>query len=129
MTGYACGESIAKDILRAKAEGTFPEELPENTAELHECDGVYAKYIPTARSIANPVMQPMRNERDLTAAIAKLDEMMDNPEVRSDDITHATLISMRLMLNGALLRKESRGVHNREEYPEERPEFAHGIIQ
>ena len=129
LTGYACGESIAKDILRAKAEGTFPEELPENTAELHECDGVYAKYIPTARSIANPVMQPMRNERDLTAAIAKLDEMMDNPEVRSDEITHATLISMRLMLNGALLRKESRGVHNREEYPEERPEFAHGIIQ
>lgn len=129
LTGFICGESMAEDILEAIRQGTFPEELPENTNPLRECAGIYAKYIPQAQAIANPVMQPMRNGKDLTAAIEKLDQMLSLEEVHSDDVTHATLTSMRLMLNGALLREESRGVHNRVEFPEERPEFAHGIIQ
>lgn len=121
LTGFICGEAIALE--------NFPEDLPENTVPLHEKAGIYEKYIPQAQKIANPVMQPMRNGKDLASAIEKLDEMIACDEVKADDITRATLISMRLMLNGALLREESRGVHNRVEFPQERPEFDHGIVQ
>ena len=71
----------------------------------------------------------MRNEKDLTAGIEGLNALLAEEEIKKSDTAYNSIVVMKLMLNGALLRKESRGVHNRKEYPDENPEFAHGIIQ
>ncbi len=122
MTGFICGESIAEFA-------EFTEELPECTAEYHEDKAVCEEYIRRARAIADPAFPVMRNEKDLTAGIAGLDALLAEEEIKKSDTARNSIKVMRLVLNGALLRKESRGVHNRAEYPDENPEFAHGIIQ
>lgn len=122
LTGLICGESIA-------CLETFPDELPECTTEFHMDAETFAEYTTRARAIAHPAFPVARNEKDLAEAIAKLDEILAEDGLKKDDNARYAITAMRLMLNGALLRRESRGVHNRSDYPDENPEFAYGIIQ
>ena len=122
MTGFICGENIAEFAA-------FPEELPECTAEYHEDDAVCESYLERARAIADPAFPVMRDEKTLSAGIAGLDALLAEEELKKSDTAYNSIRVMRLVLNGALLRKESRGVHNRAEYPDEDPSFAHGIVQ
>ncbi|MBR0138267.1 MAG: FAD-binding protein [Erysipelotrichaceae bacterium] len=122
MTGFICGESIAEF-------GQFIDELPEDNTPYHEDKEVCEKYLTRARAIADPAFPVFRNGKDLEEGIAKLDELLKEEELKKSDTAYNSIVVMKLVLNGALLRKESRGVHNRVDYPEENPEYAHGIVQ
>lgn len=122
MTGFICGECIAEFA-------DFSEDLPEAEWTYHEDAAVCEEYLKRARAIADPAFPVMRNEKDLTAGIEGLNALLAEEEIKKSDTAYNSITVMKLMLNGALLRKESRGVHNRSDYPDEDPAFAHGIIQ
>ena len=48
---------------------------------------------------------------------------MSNPEIQNDDLTSQTALAIHLIAKAAMNRKESRGTHNRTDYPEQNSEF------
>ena len=128
ISGYVCAKVVAEEVLHAKECGALMFYLPESTNPVNECPGVYEKYVPLARTIAFMTMRGARNDEELGATIARLNDMLASDEVRSDDVTHATILTMRLMLDAAKLRRESRGVHKRKEFTEEKPEYAKAFV-
>ena len=45
------------------------------------------------------------------------------PETAKDDMTQQTALAVHLIAKAALNRKESRGTHNRTDYPDANPEY------
>lgn len=75
----------------------------------------------------------VRNEALLTSALAWVDAMAQRiPDDRTEFFAHQMMnlvIVSRLLINGALFRKESRGGHYREDFPVTRPEFECHTVQ
>ena len=75
----------------------------------------------------------VRNEALLTSALARVDAMAQRiPDDRTEFFAHQMMnlvIVSRLLINGALFRKESRGGHYREDFPVTRPEFECHTVQ
>lgn len=75
----------------------------------------------------------VRNRQDLKEALTKLKEIRQGTEFRTNDYNllkcrQVTLIC-ELIITSALLRKESRGGHIREEFKQENPDLRGHIIQ
>lgn len=75
----------------------------------------------------------VRNQQDLEDALARLEEIRSkiNPDIHDYNLLKCSQVTKicELIIKSALLRKESRGGHIREEYKQEDPDYRVHIIQ
>ncbi|MBQ6417777.1 MAG: L-aspartate oxidase, partial [Synergistaceae bacterium] len=103
--------------------GELDREVSECPVTYHRDDSVRAKYLDELRKIAGHALGVYRNGTDLQEALEATHKILADPETAKDDMTQQTALAVHLIAKAALNRKESRGTHNRTDYPEANPEY------
>lgn len=120
ISGYLCAnaifDSINTNLKNTKKHEKFEASYPKN-------DIIYNKYNKKLKDIAEKAMGIYRNRRDLEIAIATIKSMLSQKDILDDLRTVQIAKSMLYMLTAALERKESRGSHLREDYPQLNKEY------
>ncbi|NVM20663.1 MAG: FAD-binding protein [Desulfobacterales bacterium] len=146
--GKVVGDSVAAYIEDTKDPSAIPEDAGGRVfaqfaayleAQGKEC---YAEIRDALRVVMMEKVGVFRNEKGLTEAIEELKELKDragrmklsskslvmNQELMQfwelDNLLDISMVIARC----ALARKESRGAHYREDYPERSPEFQHHTL-
>ena len=116
MSGLLCAEGIMRT-------GELDREVSERPVTYHRDDSVRAKYLGELGKIAGNALGVYRNGTDLQSALESTQKILDDPETKNDDLTQQTALAVHLIAKAALNRKESRGTHNRTDYPESNQEY------
>ncbi len=109
LEGLVFGERIARGIRRAQLtspQGTL--EVARRPAEFHCADG----RVSSLRRLIGDSLGPLRAGPTMVAALQRLDAW--NPATCAED-DH--VVVARALLSAALMRRESRGAHQRADYP------------
>jgi len=99
----------------------FPVEYAENKE-------IFKTYVPLARDLAVKVLGIYRNGEDLQNAFNALAELLKTDDLKKDSETYHIVVSIMLMIQAALLRRESRGTHMRIDYPDSQAEYMKEMI-
>jgi succinate dehydrogenase / fumarate reductase flavoprotein subunit len=146
--GKVVGERVATYLHDAEDPGEPPQDAGNHVfgqfSRYLESQGGerYAEIRDALRVLMTAKVGVFRNERGLTEAIQELKELKEragrmepvgkslvmNPELLQFwELDHLLDVSM-VIAHGALARKESRGGHNREDYPARSPEFQYHTL-
>jgi aspartate oxidase len=120
LSGLLCAEGIAK-----KNNSTVIKEFP---TEYAVDKSVYETYVPKIRELAVNALGIYRKGESLQKAFEILTELSEKEDVKRDTETYQIIVSIRLMVEAALLREESRGTHMRIDYPDSIDKFKKEII-
>lgn len=115
LSGLLCAEAISKNntIIDEK-------ELPINYLEDRD---VYNKYVPKAKELAVKTLGIYRDGKILEDSLSTLETWLHSDDINNDTETNQIIKSIKLMVEAALRRKESRGTHMRLDYPETLKEY------
>lgn len=119
LSGILCAQAIA-DSGNYLSRSVSIYDLP---AEYEEDTDVYNRYVPEAKAIAVKSLGIYRRGENLEQARVRLGEMLLEKEIIKDTRAFQIVQSIRLMVEAAWNRKESRGTHMRLDYPEASREY------
>ena len=111
-----CAEGIARNGVPEKAPQEQPVTYREDLAARE-------RLLPKVREIGAGALGIYRSGKELAAAGEALDALLQSGELRADSFTEQSALSIRMILQAALNRRESRGTHNRLDYPEMDPAY------
>ena len=116
LSGMLCAEGIARNGVPGKAPQEQPVTYREDLAARE-------RLLPKVREIGAGALGIYRSGKELAAAGEALDALLQSGELRADSFTEQSALSIRMILQAALNRRESRGTHNRLDYPEMDPAY------
>ena len=116
ISGMLCAEGIAHTA-------DFDRKIPEEPIRFKENQEIRNSIMPQLQKIGAEALGIYRNGADLDAALSAVQGIYNNPETSLDSFAKQSAEAVLLILNAALLRKESRGTHNRLDYPEKNTSY------
>jgi succinate dehydrogenase / fumarate reductase flavoprotein subunit len=146
--GKVVGERVADYLHDAEDPGNLPQDAGHHVfgqfSDYLESQGTerYAAIRDALRELMTQNVGVFRNEQSLCVAIEKLKELKERAErlelsskslimnqalLQLWELHHLLDVSM-VIAQCALARKESRGAHYREDYPERAPEFQYHTL-
>ncbi len=146
--GRVVGERVAANLHDAEDPGDVPRDagqhvFPQFSRYLESCGKErYARIRDELCVLMTKKVGVFRNEKNLAEAIEKLGELkeraghtklagtsviMNQELLHFWELDHLLNVSM-VIAKSALARKESRGAHYREDYPERNPEFQYHTL-
>lgn len=132
LLGALYGGSVpARSAMQDKEPSECPVLHEEKSKMKKHVSGSYVENWQFMQHVLRNGLGMIRNEETMKAAVKDLDKRMEKLETEYDDtvteaenqaVSECCLLG-KAMLLCALKRKESRGAHQRSDYPEEREEF------
>lgn len=89
--------------------------------------GIFQRYRPRIQQLAARGLPVYRSEETMMEAQEEIRRIAHEQPVRQDEDTQDLCLTLELMLQAAMARKESRGTHLRLDYPEQNPEYQRSI--
>ncbi len=124
MAGNAATQAAVSGLMAADYMTKFPAgNLPElpKLPRFSEDQNVAAALLPQIRETMTKYVEWERDADGLKAALAILEDIM--AQASRDTLTEQCALSGLLIAKAALAREETRGTHNRTDFPEQKEEF------
>lgn len=128
--GNAASQATLSGLLCAEALNKLKRMNDEDKASIdyNVDEDVFNKYVPKVRDLAVDALGIYRKGETLKAALADLENMKIQDDLKNDTEASQIVESVCLMVGAALTREESRGTHMRLDFPESREEYKRKII-
>jgi len=114
VSGIIAAEKILKDGILKNFNNLKIKAIPK-TYKIDE--KIYQNIKFKVQGIINKSLGFYRNKKDLEICIKKLKHLLKSDYLLKDTYTKHLVLSALLIANSALLREESRGNHNRLDFP------------
>lgn len=116
LSGMLCAEGIVRTAR-------WDRPLSQQPISYRRDEKIRAALWPRIQEICAQALGIWRDGPAMEAALCAVKEILENPDVEQDTLTVQNALAVRLILEAALNRKESRGVHNRLDYPDTDPAY------
>jgi aspartate oxidase len=124
MAGNAATQAAVSGLLAARSMAEYPQgdltglpEIPSFREDLR----IRTLLLPRIRETVSKHIERERDAEGLKEAAASLTDLRE--QASGDTFTEQRALSGLLLAGAALAREESRGTHNRTDFPEQRDEF------
>lgn len=114
LSGMICAEAIARN-----GQADRKPEPPE--PEYREDPDLRQQLLPQLHQLSAGALGIYRDGPELEAALEGTESIL--ARCQGDTFTHQLALAIRMILQAALNRQESRGTHNRLDYPKTDPNF------
>jgi len=116
LSGLICAEAVARNTQ-------WDRQIREHGISYVTNLSVRARLLPELQKIAAGALGIFRDGAKLQEAQARVQAMRDELAATPDSFTEQSALAIDMIIRAALLRQESRGTHNRIDYPDMDPAF------
>lgn len=114
LSGMLCAEGIARN-------GQADRKPEPQQPDYREDPALRQQLLPQLQQLSACALGIYRNGPELTAALEETEAIL--AQCQSDTFTYQLAVSIHMILQAALNRRESRGTHNRLDFPQTDPAF------